>query len=73
VKPRSEDAEGYLTYLEIGSVHKVDEPTREEGQPTSGAFLYIPDLSSQSRWASHLVPTTKTTPAVSRPVGFRRP
>jgi hypothetical protein len=42
----------------------------DEGH-TGHSFIYLPDLSSLSHWATHMVPP-REEPRERHPVGFRR-
>jgi hypothetical protein len=45
----------------------------EDAQPhDTHVFLYLPDLSSPTRWAAHRVPERVERPETRRPVGFTR-
>lgn len=43
-----------------------------EDEHASHAFLYVPDLSSRTGWASHHVPERVERQERRREVGFRR-
>lgn len=68
-RPRSE-----FDYLEPPQPHMgAAEAVYEEAAPhTTHAFLYVPDLSSQTGWAGHAVPMERQERVERRPVGFRR-
>lgn len=44
----------------------------EDDEQHQHAFLYLPDLSSRTGWASHAVPERREKPRDRQPMGFRR-
>ncbi len=65
---RAEDAEGYLTYLGVGTTHSVSGP---EDVPAAGA-LWVPDPEGRHGWRELYVGRTDAKPG-ARPLGFGKP